>query len=39
MQINKLLSIILKFVNVVYEKTIYENTIFVIENLEINIKS
>lgn len=34
MQINKLLSIILKFVNVVHE-----NTIFIIENLQINIKT
>jgi len=33
MQRNKLLSIILKFVKVVYGKTAYEDTIFVGENL------
>jgi len=34
-----LLSIIYKFVNVVYEKTTYEGTIFVSENLWIKIKT
>jgi len=33
MQINKLLCIIHKFVNVVYEKAGYKDTIFVSENL------
>jgi len=33
MQINKLLFIIHKLANVVYEKATYENTIFVSENL------
>jgi len=33
MQINMSLCIIYKLVNVVYEKTIYEGTIFVNENL------
>jgi len=33
MQINKLLCIIHKFVNVVYEKTVYKYTIFIGENL------
>jgi len=33
MQINKFVCIIHKFVNVVYEKTVYEDTIFVCESL------
>jgi len=33
MQINKLLSIIYKFVKVFYEKIVYEDTIFVSESL------
>jgi len=33
MQINKLLCIIHKLVKVVYEKTAYEDTIFVSENI------
>jgi hypothetical protein len=33
MKINKLLCIIHKLVKIVYEKTAYENTIFVSENL------
>jgi len=33
MQINKFLCIIYKFVKVFYEKTVYEDTIFVRENL------
>jgi len=33
MQINKLVGIIQKFVKVVYEKTVYEDTIFVSKNL------
>ena len=33
MQINKLLCIIQKLVNVVYEKTTYEDTISVSENI------
>ena len=33
MQINKLLYIIHKFVNVVYEKIVYKDTIFISENL------
>jgi len=39
MQINKLLCIIHKFVKVVYEKAAQEETIFVSENLWINIKA
>jgi len=39
MQINKLLCITHKLVKVVYEKIAYENTIFVNENLRINIKA
>lgn len=33
MKINKVFCIIHKFVKVIYEKTVYENTIFVHENL------
>jgi len=33
MQINKFLFIIHKFVKVIYEKTTYENTNFISENL------
>jgi hypothetical protein len=39
MQINKLLCIVHKVVNVVYEKTAYANTIFASENLWININA
>jgi len=39
MQINKFLCIIHKFVNVFYEKTFYKDTIFVSENLQINLKT
>jgi len=39
MQINKFLCIIRKFVQVVHVKTAYEDTIFVSENLWINIKA
>jgi hypothetical protein len=39
MQINMPLWIIYKFVNVVYEKPVYECTIFVGENLWIKIKT
>jgi len=39
MQKNKLLFNIHKLVKVVYEKTTYEDTIFVNENLWINIKA
>jgi len=39
MQINKLLCIIHKFLNIVYEKTVYKYTISVSENLKINIKT
>jgi len=38
MQIDNLLCTIHKFVKVVYEKTAYEYTIFISENLLINIK-
>jgi hypothetical protein len=38
MQINKLLCII-KFVNIVYEKTAFEDTIFIKENLWVNLKT
>jgi len=38
MQINKLLCIIHNLVKVVYGKTAYEDTIFIGENLWINIK-
>jgi len=39
MQINKLLWYVHKLVKVVYEKTTYEDTIFVSENLWINIRA
>jgi hypothetical protein len=39
MQINKFLSINNKFVKLVYEKIAYEYTIFVSENLWINIQT
>ena len=39
MQTNKLLCIAYKLVNVVYEKIAYEDTIFVSEDLWINIKA
>jgi len=39
MQIYKLLCIIHKLVKVVYEKRAYEDTIFVSENLRINMKA
>jgi len=39
MQKNKLLFIIHKLVKVVYQQTTYEDTIFVRENLWINIKA
>lgn len=38
MHINKLLCIIYKLVKLVYEKTTYEDAIFVSKNLKINIK-
>jgi len=39
MQINELLCIIHKLIKVVYEKTAYEDTIFISKNLWINIKA
>jgi len=39
MQINKLSYIIHKFVNVAYEKEVYEDTIIVNENLKSNINA
>jgi len=39
MWINKLLCIIHKFVDVFYKKIVYKETIFINENLYINIKT
>jgi len=39
MQINMFLYIIYKLVNIFYEKTVYQDTIFVSDNLCIKIKT